>query len=247
MDCDAASLESGVRVITLTPNHTHREVTMKRLLLVLFLLLPAISFAKENAHGVWDKDIAAFQAEDKANPPPPGSVLFVGSSSIRFWKSLSEDFPFVHTINRGFGGSDLDDSVYFADRIVTPYKAKAIVVYAGDNDIMGGDTPEGVRDDFIAFVGKVRKAQPNVPIAFIAIKPSVARKSLMAPMHQANEMIKAWAASQKNVTFLDIWPDMLDKNGQPRPELFIQDGLHMDRQGYDIWVAKVTPWLKSLH
>jgi len=108
-------------------------------------------------------------------------------------------------------------------------------------------TPQGVFDDFKAFVAKVRKAQPNVPIAFIAIKPSVARKSLMAPMHQANDMIQAWAATQKNVTFLDIWPDMLDKNGQPRPELFIQDGLHMNRQGYDIWVAKVTPWLKSLH
>ena len=218
---------------------------MKRLLLVLFLLLPAISFAKENAHGVWDKDIAAFQAEDKANPPPPGSVLFVGSSSIRFWKSLSEDFPFVHTINRGFGGSDLDDSVYFADRIVTPYKAKAIVVYAGDNDIMGGDTPEGVRDDFIAFVGKVRKAQPNVPIAFIAIKPSVARQALLPKIREANALVRSYAATQTGVAYLDVFTPMLGKDGQPQSRWFIADGLHMNRQGYALWIGVVRPWLDA--
>lgn len=220
---------------------------MKTLLFALALLLPLASQARENAHDAWNKDIAAFQDEDRAQPVAPGAVLFVGSSSIRFWKSLAQDFPATRVINRGFGGSDLDDSTYFADRIVIPYKPRAIVVYAGDNDLMGGDSPAQVRDDFVAFVAKVRGALPDVPIAFIAIKPSVARVKLLPQIHQADALIATWAKSQRAVTYLDVYTPMLDAHGQPRPELFIGDGLHMNRQGYDIWVAKVAPWLTSLH
>jgi lysophospholipase L1-like esterase len=220
---------------------------MKTLLFALALLLPVISQAKENAHDAWNNDIAAFKAEDRAHPVAPGAVLFVGSSSIRFWKSLAQDFPTTRVINRGFGGSDLDDSTYFADSIVIPYKPRAIVVYAGDNDLMGGDSPAQVRDDFVAFVTKVRHSLPAVPIAFIAIKPSVARVKLLPQIHQADELIAAWAKSQRDVIYLDVYTPMLDAHGQPRPELFIDDGLHMNRQGYDIWVARVAPWLKTLH
>jgi lysophospholipase L1-like esterase len=219
---------------------------MKRLLLAVLLLLPLAGFARENAHDVWAHAIADFEAADRANPPAPGAVLFVGSSSIQFWKSLAQDFPGVRTLNRGFGGSDLDDSTYYADRIVIPYKPRAIVVYAGDNDIMGGDSPAQVRDDFIAFVTRVRKALPNVPIAFVAIKPSIAREALMPKMHEADLLIAKYAASQHGITYLDVYTPMLDAKGQPRPELFIGDGLHMNHTGYEIWIGIIAPWIKSL-
>jgi lysophospholipase L1-like esterase len=217
---------------------------MTRLTILLTLLV--ISFgavAKDTDHGKWNADIQAFEVSDKANPPPANAVLFIGSSSIRFWKTLETDFPGYRVINRGFGGSDLDDSTAFADRIVAPYHPSALVIYAGDNDLQGGDSPEQVRDDFAAFVKKVRQNQPDLPIAFIAIKPSVARVALLADILKADRLIRQWAMTQKNVAFLDVVPAMLDAQGQPKPDLFIEDGLHMNAKGYALWVAQVSPWL----
>ncbi|PTR35520.1 lysophospholipase L1-like esterase [Luteibacter sp. OK325] len=217
---------------------------MTRLTILLTLLV--ISFgavARDADHGKWNADIQAFEVSDKANPPPANAVLFIGSSSIRFWKTLETDFPGYRVINRGFGGSDLDDSTAFADRIVAPYHPSALVIYAGDNDLQGGDSPEQVRDDFAAFVKKVRQDQPDLPIAFIAIKPSVARVALLANILQADRLIRQWAMTQKNVAFLDVVPAMLDAQGQPKPDLFIEDGLHMNAKGYALWVAQVAPWL----
>lgn len=217
---------------------------MKCLTLVLTLFV--ISFgavAKDSDHAKWNADIEAFEASDKASPPPANAVLFIGSSSIRFWKTLATDFPRYRVINRGFGGSDLDDATAFADRIVTPYHPVALVMYAGDNDLQGGDSPEQVRDDFAAFVGKVRETQPDLPVAFIAIKPSVARVALLPNILQADMLIRQWAMTQKDVAFLDVVPAMLDAKGQPMSDLFIDDGLHMNAKGYALWVARVKPWL----
>jgi lysophospholipase L1-like esterase len=214
--------------------------------LTIFLILFVFSFgvlAKDADHDKWNADIQAFEAADKANPPPGSAVLFIGSSSIRFWKTLATDFPGYRVINRGFGGSDLDDATAFADRIVAPYRPAALVMYAGDNDLQGGDTPEQVRDDFAAFVAKVRQTQPALPIAFIAIKPSVARVALLPNILRADKLIREWAMTQKNVAFLDVVPAMLDAQGQPKPDLFIEDGLHMTAKGYALWVAQVKPWL----
>lgn len=212
------------------------------ILLTLFVLSFGVH-AKGPDHSQWEPDIQAFEATDKTTPPPANAVLFIGSSSIRFWKSLAGDFPTYRVINRGFGGSDMDDATAFADRIVAPYKPAAIVVYAGDNDLQNGDTPEQVRDDFAAFVGKVRAGQPTVPIAFISIKPSVARRNLLPSIQAANKLINAWAMGQKNVAFLDVAPAMVDAQGQPKPDLFVEDGLHMNPKGYALWVAQVRPWL----
>jgi lysophospholipase L1-like esterase len=217
---------------------------MTRLTILLTLFVFSFgAFARDGDHDKWNADIQAFEASDKATPPPANAVLFIGSSSIRFWKTLSKDFPGYRVINRGFGGSDLDDSTAFADRIVAPYHPSALVMYAGDNDLQGGDSPEQVRDDFAAFVGKVRQGQPDLPVAFIAIKPSVARVKLLPNILKANKLIRDWSMTQKNVAFLDVVPAMLDAQGQPKPDLFIEDGLHMNAKGYALWVAQVSPWL----
>jgi lysophospholipase L1-like esterase len=219
---------------------------MKRLTILLTLL--TVSFAahaKGPDHSQWEHDIQAFEASDRSNPPPEHAVLFVGSSSIRLWTTLAEDFANYRVINRGFGGSDLDDTTAFADRIVEPYHPVAIVIYAGDNDLQNGDTPEQVRDDFSAFVAKVRQDQPNVPIAFISIKPSVARVNLLPNIERANTLIRDWSMTQKGIAFLDVAPAMVDAQGQPKPDLFVQDGLHMNPKGYALWVAQVRSWLAA--
>lgn len=219
----------------------------RKLLLVLLLwpLLAAARDNRENDHAQWNAEIAAFQAGDRAHPPVPGAVLFIGSSSIRLWTSLAADFPEVRTLNRGFGGSEIADSTYFADRIVAPYHPRAIVMYAGDNDLETGNSPEQVRDDFAAFVRKARAVDPGVPIAFIAIKPSVARKALLAKIREANALVRDWAAAQKDVAYLDIFTPMLGADGQPQASWFIQDGLHMNRTGYDLWIGIVRPWVDA--
>lgn len=223
---------------------------MKRVLIfLLFVTLPVLAWGRdnhENNHAQWNAAIAAFQAQDQANPPARGAVLFIGSSSIRFWKTLASDFPGVKTINRGFGGSEIDDATFFADRIVAPYHLRAIVMYAGDNDLADGDSPAHVRDDFAAFVRKARSLDPGVPIAFIAIKPSVARRALLPQIREANELIRQYAAGEQGVTYLDVFTPMLGKNGQPQAQWFIGDGLHMNRAGYALWVSIVRPWLRQV-
>jgi lysophospholipase L1-like esterase len=221
--------------------------TLRNLLLFL-LLWPPLATARDNRandHAQWNAEIAAFQAGDRAHPPAPGAVLFIGSSSIRLWTSLAADFPGVRTLNRGFGGSEIDDSTYFADRIVAPYRPRAIVIYAGDNDLQDGDSPAHVRDDFTAFVRKARAVDPGVPIAFIAIKPSVARKALLPKIREANALVRMYAATQPGVAYLDVFTPMLGKHGQPQSQWFIADGLHMNRQGYALWIGVVKPWLDA--
>ena len=219
---------------------------MKRWLLVLFALLsPCASAHTTENHAQWDAAIVAFERADRAQPPPAGAVLFIGSSSIRFWKTLAADFPEVHTINRGFGGSEIADSTFFADRIVAPYHPRAIVMYAGDNDIEAGNSPKQVRDDFAAFVRKARAVDPGVPIAFIAIKPSMARKALLPQIRAANDLVRAYAATQQQVAYLDVFTPMLGEDGQPQAKWFIQDGLHMNRSGYALWIGVVRPWVDA--
>ena len=220
---------------------------MKRWLILLFALLPLCASARTtNDHAQWNADIAAFEQADRVQPPPAGAVLFIGSSSIRFWQTLASDFPEVHTINRGFGGSEIADSTYFADRIVAPYHPRAIVMYAGDNDIEAGNSPQQVRDDFAAFVRKARAVDPGVPIAFIAIKPSVARAVLLPKIRQANALVRAYAATQTGVTYLDVFTPMLGKDGRPQPDLFGEDGLHMNRKGYLLWIGVIKPWVDAV-
>jgi lysophospholipase L1-like esterase len=218
---------------------------MKILLSLLLALVSGVACAGEATHAYWNSAIAAFEAADRANPPPQGAVLFIGSSSIEHWKSVAADFPEVKVINRGFGGSELGDSTWFADRIVAPYHPRAIVLYAGDNDIYYGHTPQQVRDDFVAFVQKVRSFDPGVPIAFVAIKPSVARQSLLPQIGQSNALVREYAATQKGVAYIDVFTPMLGKDGQPQQKWFGPDGLHMNRSGYELWIGLLKLWVDA--
>ncbi len=198
----------------------------------------------QDAPDPWQKEIAALIADDAAHPPPQHAVLFVGSSSIRFWApTMAADFPGIATINRGFGGSRIADSTRHAATIITPYHPNVIVLYAGDNDIAEGRTPDQVIEDFKAFVARARQDLPQVPVVYISIKPSVARAALWPQMRAANEGIAAWAKSQSGVRYVDVASQMLDAAGKPRADLLREDGLHMKPAGYAIWIAALKPVL----
>lgn len=191
----------------------------------------------------WQADIDQLVANDATHPPPRNAVLFVGSSSIRMWTTLAPDFPGVPVINRGFGGSAIADSTYYADRIIVPYHPRLIVMYAGDNDIAEGCTPQQVLDEFKAFVARVRRGLPDVAIAYISIKPSIAREAMWPRMREANRLIDGWTRTQSRVTFVDVAPKMLGAGGKPRASLFRPDGLHMTAAGYAIWIQALRPVL----
>ena len=196
---------------------------------------PALDLAK------WETDIRAFERADRASPPPTGGILFVGSSSIRLWKTLAADFRGLPVFNRAFGGSQTREVTAFADRIVIPYKPRLIVFYCGSNDVMAGRTvPEAV-EDFKAFVEKVRGAIPAARIIYISNAPNPASWERKNAWTDLNARVKSYAASDPHLTFVDTWPAMLGPDGQPRPELFVDDQLHMNERGYAIWTRLLRP------
>jgi len=191
----------------------------------------------------WESSIARFEALDANSPPPEGAVLFIGSSSIVGW-DLAKSFPGLPVINRGFGGSHLADSVRYAERIVLPYRPKTVVLYAGDNDLAAGKSPEQVWEDYKAFVNKVHAALPQTKIIYIGIKPSIARWKLIDNIRKANRLIAETAAADQRLVFVDVEKPMLAPDGKPRQELFKADGLHLNQAGYKLWSDLLRPHLE---
>lgn len=216
---------------------------LRRLLILLVAALfaqPALRATPEK----WTKAIDDFTTADRNNPPPRDSVVFVGSSSIRRWTTLQNDFPGVQAINRGFGGSELADSVFYADRIVIPYRPRIVVLYAGENDLNAGKTPETVFADFKAFVAKVHGALPQTRIVWIAIKPSPSRAKIKDQVARTNALVAAECKRDPRLAYADVYTPMLTAAGEMRPELFVQDMLHLNEAGYALWTPIVARHLK---
>jgi len=216
----------------------------------VFLILSAILilsnlFAQEAKQNRWEQAIQKFGAADKLNPPQKGSVLFVGSSSIRMWKSLSEDFPFTKVLNRGFGGSEMSDLVHFAHRIIIPYKARKIFIYEGDNDIAKGKSPEIILNDFMKLVQIIRKDLPEVPIYLIAAKPSPSRWKWKKEYVETNRLFKNYIEvnEAQKLHFIDVFTPMLAEDGKPKPGIFLKDQLHLNAKGYKLWKKLIEPEL----
>lgn len=191
----------------------------------------------------WAKEIAAFAADDEARPFAPGGIVFVGSSSIRLW-DLASAFPGRHVLNRGFGGTQIADSVRHVDRLVLRHEPATVVFYAGDNDLSAGRTPEQVLADFETFVARVHAALPRTRIAFVAVKPSLARWAIVDKVREANRLVRAACDRDDRLGFVDVDGPMIGWDGKPRADLFVQDGLHLSPKGYALWNVLVTPFLE---
>jgi lysophospholipase L1-like esterase len=188
------------------------------------------------------KEIEAFERADRTSPPEPGSILFLGSSSIKLW-DLDDWFPEHALVNRGFGGSQLSDVIHYADRLVTPVRPRLVFVYAGDNDIAAGKSPARVLGDFLTLADRIRTSSPEASVVFLAIKPSLARKDDWPSMRRANELVQDACETVEHLSFLDVAGPMLTAQGALRPELYVSDGLHLSREGYAIWAETLAPML----
>jgi lysophospholipase L1-like esterase len=212
-----------------------------------FLLLcsASLALAAESGGKPWERDIQAFEQNDRANPPPQGAILFVGSSTIRLWKTLARDFPEHQVLNRGFGGCQIADCVAYAERIVTTYKPRLIVLRAGGNDVAAGKSPEQVRDDFRAFVEVVRRRLPQTRIAYMTIDATPARWGNAEREKRANRLIRDCVARGENLDYIDTLGATMGPGGRPRKELFAADRLHFNPEGYKILASVVRSHLKA--
>jgi lysophospholipase L1-like esterase len=177
--------------------------------------------------------------------PPQNAILFVGSSSFRKWKDVQSYFPGYKIINRGFGGSSLPDVIRYANDIIFPYHPKEIVIYCGENDFPGDSTvtPQIVFDRFKTLYEIIRAKLPTVPVVYVSIKPSPSRREYWPKMLEANRLIKNYISTQQHASFVDVFDLMLNENNQPKPEIFLNDSLHMNAKGYVIWKKAIQPYL----
>jgi lysophospholipase L1-like esterase len=219
----------------------------KTSLLLLFLAAGVLTGAEPVADpdpNRFADEINAFAEWDSKNAVPVEPVLFVGSSSIRLWRT-HECFPDLPVVNRGFGGSHISDVIFFARRLVLPYQPKAIVFYAGDNDIAGGKSAQRVLDDYRRFVALVHAGLPAARIIFITIKPSESRWTLWPEMQKANESIRVFCAGDRRLFFADLAAPLLGPDGRPKSELFLSDKLHLNANGYEVWSKALTPIMQK--
>ena len=206
---------------------------------------PSSRQATQHDFAKWEKEIAAFEAADRTSPPPKGAVLFTGSSTIRMWKTLAEDYPNHKVINRGFGGSEIVDATHFADRIIFPYAPKQVFLRAGGNDIHAGRLPEEVAADFAEFVRVVHERLPRTEIVYITFNSAPSRWGENDKLIALNKMIREAALHMRHVSVVDAYDISMTPEGKARPELFLPDMLHFNAEGYKLLVERVRPYLPT--
>jgi lysophospholipase L1-like esterase len=190
----------------------------------------------------FEKEIKAFEEADKKKMPEPGGVVFTGSSSVRAW-DLEKSFPGKGYINRGFGGSEMSDVVYYVDQTVIKYKPRLVVLYVGDNDINAGVNSEAVVANFDKYVKAIHAKLPQTKIIYIGIKPSVLRWANIDRVRVANELLKGYAARDDRIMYVDSDQAFLGWDEKPVPALL--DRLHPSLEGLKIWTALLTPFLEE--
>jgi lysophospholipase L1-like esterase len=191
----------------------------------------------------WEKEVAAMEARDRENPPPRGGVLFIGSSTIRGWKTLARDYPEHPVINRGFGGSQIVDSTHFAGRLIVPHAPRMVLIRAGGNDIHAGKSAPQVFREFQDFVAAVHAKLPETDIVFIGLSPAPARWNERDENKKLNALVEAYARTTPRVKYVDTYDMTITPDGEARHELFVDDKLHFNDAGYRLLADRVRPAL----
>lgn len=192
----------------------------------------------------FEADVRVLEAAARTNPPPPGAVMFYGSSSLRLWPRAEAAFPGYRVVNHGFGGSQLADLIEYFDRLVVPFRPGLLLIYGGDNDLAAGKTTERVLADFKTLTAAVHRALPGTRVALLSIKPSPVREALLPVQKVTNERVRRFAAPRAGVDFVDVAACLLDREGRPDAGLFREDRLHLNGAGYERWTAVLAPYVK---
>ncbi|MEQ1586908.1 MAG: SGNH/GDSL hydrolase family protein [Cyclobacteriaceae bacterium] len=216
---------------------------MYKALLVLFLQFQVVALLAQDPLR-FEKEVNNLVAADSSINKRK-VILFTGSSSIRFWSGLRKDFPNHNVLNRGFGGSEMSDLLYYTESLILNYNPKEVFIYEGDNDINSGKSPEEILSNADKLLSLLRTHLPaKVKIIFISAKPSIARWHLKEKYEEFNRELKDWTGTKKNVFYADVWTPMLDSTGEVRKDLFIEDNLHMNQLGYTIWATVIRKFIR---
>ena len=217
---------------------------MRRLIAAAFFALPGIVAAQSPELAArFEARVVEYEAADRQSAPPKGAILFAGDSQFYRWKTIHEDLPGYTLINRGIDSFQFRDLIRYADRLVTPYQPRLIVLHVGGNDIHNGRTPAQLLEDFRSFVALVRARLPDVPIIFSSITPGPGRWDEAPQRREANRVIREYVATQPGLEFVDLWDAMLTADGQPREDLWVADRVHPNHAGYLIRVRLTQPLL----
>lgn len=192
----------------------------------------------------YEREIRAFDRADLKSPPPQKPVVFTGSSSIRMWTNLGVAFPNLRILNRGFGGSTMQDLIYYFDRLIAVYQPALVVVYEGDNDLAHGRSVKEIVSAFRTFAERMKVQLPFSDLAFLSVKPSPSRIDLLPHMVELNASIKEIAIKAGGY-FYDIFTPMLDPNKRPYSQLYDSDMVHLNAAGYSLWQLTLTPALNQ--
>ena len=222
-----------------------RTTYLPKLLFILFIYFYTAFFphiyAQENDR--FKEEVEALSEKYQQVNWEKGGVVFTGSSSIRLWKTLENDFPKANIINTGFGGSQTHELILYLDELVISFEPKKVFIYVGENDINAGKSVRQIINEYGVILGRVSASNPEVAFYFIGVKPSPSRWDKKGQMEALNTEIQKIAQSKENVTYIDVWTTMLDKDGNPNETLFVEDRLHMNAKGYEIWKKAVKPYL----
>lgn len=213
----------------------------------VWLLIACLFFQGQIFAQPFIDEIQQFKDQDIAFPPPANAILFVGSSSFRKWTDVNSYFHGYAIINRGFGGSSLNDVIRYASDIIIPYHPKQVVIYCGDNDLAASDSinADTVLARFVRLFEIIRMNLPGENILYVSIKPSPSRIRLREKMEQANLLIQTYVSLQQHAAFVDVYHKMLNPDGSIMTDIFLEDKLHMNDKGYAIWQKVIKPYLSK--
>ena len=193
----------------------------------------------------FESEVTSLEARLLQAPAASSPIVFYGSSSIRLWKSLQQDFSGYAVLNIGFGGARLADCVQYANRLVLPRKPAAIVIYAGDNDLAFGTPPETVFSSFQKLFWIFRGYSPSIPIAFVSVKPSPARLIFFGNILKFNQLVRDFLKTQPETDYIDVFDDMLGQDHKPVLDLFVNDHIHLSPAGYQIMRRDIGEFLSQ--
>lgn len=219
---------------------------MHRTIQTLALLLILSSIQAQNIHP-FESEIRAYERLDSLGKPAKGQILLFGSSSMRLWKTYQTDLAGYKVVNRGFGGSEISDAIYYFDRVVLPLEPSWILLYSGDNDLWNSKkTPKKVFEDYQTFMALIQQKLPNTKVAIISLRPSLARESMMPQQRELNALFKQYCKKhRKKAYIIDMYERLLTPDGRPNGDYLVEDKLHLNAKGYEVWTQAIRDFLKK--
>jgi lysophospholipase L1-like esterase len=187
----------------------------------------------------WEKSIRLFEQQDRKAPPPLNATVFAGSSTFTFWKEMQSDFAPIPVINRGFGGSEIRDVLQYADRIIIPYAPKQVVLYAGGNDLANGRMPREIFHDYHRLVDIIHASLPKTMVSFVSIKLSPAHAAYKDAIRVTNHLVAAYTKDHPLTDYIDTYALTLDEGGHSKDQYYKDDGVHLNRVGYELWIPVI--------